>query len=241
MRGRTEEGEVVGALDLINWAQQENLTFMLDRICRETHLENAGKIEAGRRCHFLINFLPTAIYQPEFCLQSSMAAARRSGILPEQIIFEVVETERIKDRRHLQKILEYYRKYGFRVALDDVGAGYAGLSLLADLHPDLIKIDRELISRAAGSRLHRNICAALVKFGKDNNQLVLAEGIETEVEKEMVDELGVDLYQGYLFGRPSNVPARESAYISSQQHPGDAGARIKALKTVNLPTPEALA
>ncbi len=209
MRGRDNDGNLVSAPDLIRWARQENLAFMLDRICRETHLTNAGDIGADEDCHFLINFLPTAIYNPEFCLKTSMAAAERSRIAPERVIFEVIETERITDREHLRGILQYYRERGFRVALDDVGAGYAGLALLADLHPDLIKIDRELISRAAGSQLHRDICESLVRIGKNNHQLVLAEGVETHEERLMMEGFGVDLFQGYLFGRPSPTPARE--------------------------------
>lgn len=202
MRGRTEQGELVGAPRMLEWARQERLTFMLDRVCREVHLENAGRLGAGTPYRFLINFLPTAVYQPEFCLQTSLAAARRSGIAPRRIIFEVVETEKVTDSEHLRKILEFYRKSGFGVALDDVGSGYAGLTLLGDLRPDLVKIDRELVTKAAGSKFHRDICAALTTLARENGRLVLAEGVETAGEKAVMDELGVDLYQGYLFGRP---------------------------------------
>lgn len=204
MRGRTADGDIIGAPQMLQWARQEHLTFMLDRICREIHLENAGRYGKGQAdLHFLINFLPTAIYQPKFCLQTSLAAARRSGLDPQRIIFEVVETEKIADSKHLQKILAFYREAGFKVALDDIGSGYAGLTVLGDLHPDLLKIDRELIIKAVHSNLHRGICAALVNLGKENNQLVLAEGVETAAEKAVMDALGVDLYQGYLFGRPN--------------------------------------
>lgn len=202
MRGRTREGELVSAPQMLEWARQEHLTFMLDRVCRETHLENAGRQGAGTPYRFLINFLPTAIYQPEFCLQTSLAAARRSGLTPRRIIFEVVETEKVTDAEQLRSILEFYRKAGFGVALDDVGSGYAGLTLLGDLRPDLIKLDRELVTKAVESKFHRDICAALATLVRENGRLVLAEGVETPEEKAVMDELGVDLYQGYLFGRP---------------------------------------
>jgi EAL domain-containing protein (putative c-di-GMP-specific phosphodiesterase class I) len=203
MRGRLANDSLVGAPQLLEWAQRENLTFMLDRVCREIHLENAGKLNAGSQCRFLINFLPTAIYKPEFCLQTSLAAARRSGLKPQQIIFEVVETEKIANHEHLLNILEFYRSSGFGVALDDLGSGYAGLTLLAHLQPDLIKIDREIVANSVRSKSHFNICASLVKMGKDNNQLVLAEGIETAEEKALMKSLGVDLYQGFYFGKPA--------------------------------------
>ncbi|MEP6900591.1 MAG: EAL domain-containing protein [Actinomycetota bacterium] len=202
MRGRGSDGSLVGALQLLEWANQENLLFMLDRVCRETHLENAGNLNFGANCRFLINFLPTAIYQPEFCLQTSLAVMRRSGLLPQQVIFEVVETEKVTDTEHLLRILNFYRRAGFGVALDDMGSGYAGLTLLADLQPDLIKIDREIVAKSVASKSHYNICASLVRMGHDNGQLVLAEGVETEAEVTLMKSLGIDLFQGYYFGKP---------------------------------------
>lgn len=206
MRGRKADGSLVGALQMLEWANKENLKFMLDRVCRETHLENAGRLNFGANCRFLINFLPTAIYQPEFCLQTSLAAMRRSGLIPKQVIFEVVETEKVLDTEHLLNILNFYRRSGFGVALDDMGSGYAGLNMLADLQPDLIKIDREIVSKSVDSKAHRNISASLVRMGHDNNQLVLAEGVETEEEVLLMQSLGIDLFQGYYFGKPEPQP-----------------------------------
>lgn len=206
MRGRRQDGSLVGALQMLEWANKENLKFMLDRVCRETHLENAGKLNFGSKCRFLINFLPTAIYQPEFCLQTSLAAMRRSGLTEKQVIFEVVETEQVLDTAHLLNILNFYRRNGFGVALDDMGSGYSGLAMLAELQPDLIKIDRAIVSKSVESKTHYNICASLVQMGHSNNQLVLAEGIETEDEIAIMESLGVDLYQGYYFGKPNPRP-----------------------------------
>ena len=213
MRGRKGDGSLVGAPQMLDWAGSENLKFMLDRVCRETHLENAGRQNLGAECRFLINFLPTAIYQPEYCLQTSLAAMRRSGLQPAQVIFEVVETEKVEDSNHLLKILDFYRRSGFGVALDDMGSGYAGLTLLGDLQPDLIKIDREIVNKAGGSKSHYNICAALTKLGHDNGQLVLAEGVETEEEVLLMNALGVDLFQGYYFGKPQPVPATDIQFM----------------------------
>lgn len=211
MRGRDVDGRVVYPNQLLEWAAQENLTFMLDRVCRETHLTNAGRDLAGLGCRILLNFLPTAIYQPEFCLRTTMAAARAAGVDPGRVIFEVVETEKVGDHEHLRKILDYYRRKGFAVALDDVGSGYSGLTMLADLSPDLIKLDRGLIVKAAESNLHRHVCFLLVSFARETGKLILAEGVETEEQRRVVEALGVDLVQGYLYGRPGAVPATEAA------------------------------
>ncbi len=208
VRGRTLAGELVMPDQLIAWSRQENLTFMLDRICRETHLRNAAKVLGGRKdVHLLLNFLPTAIYNAEFCLATTVAVSKLGGFEPRQIFFELVETESFKNLPHLRSILDYYRRKGFRVALDDLGSGYSGLILLGDLNPDMVKIDRQLISRTVESQMHRDICASLIRLGRDHGKLVLAEGIETIEQKNLLGSMGVDLFQGYLFGRPDPVPA----------------------------------
>ena len=207
MRGRDEAGNLVFPDTLLKWATDEQLVFMLDRVCRETHLLNAGKADLPAGANILINFMPTSIYKPEFCLQTTLAAAKKANIDPARIIFEVVESERITDRAHLSHILNYYRQNGYRVALDDLGSGYAGLSLLAELDPDLIKIDRELIARSTTSPMHRAICEALVRIGKATGKLVLAEGVERAEEVQLMRDAGVDLFQGYYFGRPNAVAA----------------------------------
>jgi EAL domain-containing protein (putative c-di-GMP-specific phosphodiesterase class I) len=210
MRGRAEGGALVSPATLLEWARQEQLTFMLDRHVREMHLRNAGAAGLGPPHHLLVNFLPTAVYRPEFCLRTTVRAVAESGLEPDHVVFEVVETEQVPKREHLRNLLAYYRATGFKVALDDVGSGWSGLSLMADLNPDLIKIDREMVSRAPESALHRDVCAALARLGQDNGQMVLAEGIEREEEWAVMTELGVNLLQGYLFGRPAPVPTSES-------------------------------
>jgi EAL domain-containing protein (putative c-di-GMP-specific phosphodiesterase class I) len=209
MRSTDKAGQLISPLQLLAWARQENLTFMLDRICRETHLVNAGFALGGRDCRVLLNFLPTAVYQPEFCLQSTIAAAGRTGLRPEQIIFQVVETEQMADRDHLRRILDHYRRLGFGVSLDDVGNGYSGLATHSELNPDLIKLDRELLCKAPHSDMHRKICALTVKLGRDKGKLVLAEGIETAEEHALAEEWGVDLVQGFRYGGPAREMALE--------------------------------
>lgn len=92
-----------------------------------------------------INFLPNAVYRPEVCIRSTFEAARVHGFPTEKIIFEVTEGEQVQDRAHLVNIFREYRRFGFQTAIDDFGAGYAGLNLLAEYQPDLIKIDMDLV------------------------------------------------------------------------------------------------
>ena len=209
MRGLADDGSLLMPKQLLAWASQERLIFMLDRICRETHIRNAASVLPDNVA-ILINFLPTAIYEPTFCLRTTIAAAKLAGIEPERVIFEVVETENVRDTNHLASILNEYRKSGFRVALDDVGSGFAGLTMLADLNPDLIKIDRELVQGAARSEMHRIIVRALVQIARASGSLVLAEGVETEDELALMKSFGIDLFQGFLLGRPAPMPVTVS-------------------------------
>ncbi|MEB3292359.1 MAG: EAL domain-containing protein [Synechococcales bacterium] len=207
LRGRSKDGEVISPLELIKWAKQENLIFMLDRLCREAHLLNAGaKLPNLEATQVLINFMPNSIYRPEFCLRSTCAAAERAGLRPGQVVFEVIETEKITDIDHLKLILSSYRQLGFQVALDDVGSAFSGLNLLGELDPDLIKIDRQLIEKSRHSELHRKICSALVDIGRSRGRKVLAEGIESQEDHDFVLSLKVDLVQGYFYGKPSLNP-----------------------------------
>jgi EAL domain-containing protein (putative c-di-GMP-specific phosphodiesterase class I) len=207
MRGRDARGELIPPGQIFDWARQEQLTFMLDRVCRETHLLNAGAAAIPDHARLLVNFLPTTVYDPQFCLRTTVRAAERAGIAPERVVFEVVESDKVEDHEHLLSILAYYRNAGFSVALDDVGTGYSGLMMLAEMNPDLIKIDRALVTRAPESRLHQGICRSLVELAAESGKLSLAEGVETEQQRRLMESLGVDLFQGFLFGEPSPEPA----------------------------------
>jgi EAL domain-containing protein (putative c-di-GMP-specific phosphodiesterase class I) len=196
------DGTLISPARMIDWARRENLLFMFDRVCRETHIERAAASAFGSDHLFLINFLPSVIYEPQFCLRTTVQALERTGLRADQIVFEVVESEAIEDHDHLRKILAYYRENGFRFALDDVGSGYSGLSLMADLDPDLIKIDRALVGRADHCEGHAEVCRAIVNLARSRGSQVLAEGVETESQWAFMRALGVDLVQGFLLGRP---------------------------------------
>jgi EAL domain-containing protein (putative c-di-GMP-specific phosphodiesterase class I) len=199
-----QSGALVSPGQVLDWARQENLLFTLDRVCRETHTRNAGeRARSEPEARFLINFLPTVIYQPEFCLRTTVKALEGTPLEPSQVIFEVVETEAVEDHDHLRGILDYYRRNGFGVALDDLTAGYSGLALMADLDPDVVKIDREVVRRSPGSEGHADVCRAIVAYARKRGRTVLAEGIETEAEADLMRSLGVDLLQGFYFGRPA--------------------------------------
>lgn len=175
--------------------------YLFDQACRVQAIRGAA--ELGMKEFLSINFLPNAVYQPAACIRSTFDAARLYQFPIEQIIFEVTEGEQVVDRPHLVNIFREYRRFGFRTAIDDFGAGYAGLNLLSEYQPDIIKIDMELVRDVDTSKPKQAIIDGIVSMSAALNVRVLAEGIETVAERDFLHHAGIDLMQGYLFCKPA--------------------------------------
>ena len=188
-------------------ARESDLLFNLDRQARETCIINSAKEKIDKK--LFINFLPTVIYNPELCLKSTIALIDKFGFKPEDITFEVVETEDISDTDHLNTILSFYRKKGFKIALDDIGSGYSSLNNISKFCPDYIKVDLEIIRDIDKNKLQQEIFKALVAISKTTDIKVLAEGVETKEELDFVVENGATLIQGYYFGKPTKKPLKK--------------------------------
>ena len=178
--------------------------YRFDQACRVKAIERAVQLGLLRLpgCHLSINFLPNAIYRPETCIRSTLEACTRFDFPPELLMFEVTEGERVSDGKHLQGIFTDYRKRGFLTAIDDFGAGYAGLNLLALFQPHVLKIDMELTRNIHQVDSKRAIVEGIVLVASRLNIQLIAEGIETTEERDTLRELGVSLQQGYLYARP---------------------------------------
>jgi EAL domain-containing protein (putative c-di-GMP-specific phosphodiesterase class I) len=209
IRGVREDGSLMYPDELFAKSKRNELNFRLDKLCRESALKTAATKKIHQKV--FINFLPTSIYDPEFCLASTQKWAKQLEFDPSQIVFEVVETELVKDQKHLRKILEFYRSRGYKIALDDVGEGYSSLNMLIEIKPDIIKIDRNIIDGIDKNPLKQSVYKALVNIAHENSIEVLAEGVETLYELETIKEIGVDYIQGYYFAKPSAEPIRKIA------------------------------
>ncbi|MBY0540864.1 MAG: EAL domain-containing protein [Campylobacterales bacterium] len=209
-RGVLPNGELMYPDVLFSKSTRNDMNFTLDRMCRETALKTTAvkKIDAK----VFINFIPTSIYDPEFCLASTVKWAKQLDFDPKNIVFEVVETQNVKDKEHLKNILNFYRKKGFLIALDDVGEGYSSLNMIIDIKPDIIKVDRNIIENIDKDPMKQSIYKALRTICVDNNIKILAEGVETPYELEKVKEIGVDYAQGYYFAKPSSEIIRKIEY-----------------------------
>jgi len=176
--------------------------YKFDQACRVKSIEAAGRLFKDPELRLSINFMPNAVYEPAACIRASLAAAERVGFARERIMFEFTEDERIVDVGHVQGIIAEYRKLGFITALDDFGAGYAGLGLLADFEPDLIKVDMHLLRGIDKSPPRQAIVAGLMQIARSLDIMVIAEGVETMDELVVLRGAGVSLVQGYIFAKP---------------------------------------
>jgi EAL domain-containing protein (putative c-di-GMP-specific phosphodiesterase class I) len=139
---------------------------------------------------------------PDACIARTVSAAERSGFPPERIVFEFTEAERIADTGHLGRVVERYRACGFRTAVDDFGAGYSGLGLLAELQPDIIKVDMKLVRGLDADPVRQAILHSVSDLAARLGILVVAEGVETAGELGCLMEIGITLVQGFLLARP---------------------------------------
>ncbi len=171
--------------------------YSFDQKCRIKAIRTAA--ELGVADAISINIMPNAVYKPEHCIQATLRTAERHGWPVDKIIFEITEGERLRDPAHLRGIIEAYRRIGFRTAIDDFGAGYAGLTLLAEIRPDLIKLDMELVRGIDADPVRQSIIAGVQEICRRLGITIIAEGVETEAERDWLLDHGLALHQGRLY------------------------------------------
>ena len=125
-----------------------------------------------------------------------------SSDLVKRVVLEVLEGAIIDDHAHFRERINTYRGIGVKVAIDDFGAGYSGLNLLADFQPDLVKLDMKLIGGISHHGPRQAIVRAITAICFDLGIDIIAEGVETEEEYAWLASQGVRLFQGYFFAKP---------------------------------------
>jgi len=145
-----------------------------------------------------VNLHPAEVSDPE--LEQSIDPAFAS-----RLVFELTERGAIADLERFRERLDALRARGCRIAIDDLGAGYASLNAVALLEPDFLKIDMTIVRGIDESLSRSRLVRRIVEFANDQGIRVIAEGVETQAECEAVEAMGCHLLQGYLFGRPRNL------------------------------------
>ncbi len=176
----------------------------IDRACRLTAIEVAcslGVLATGADLAINVNARPASNNIPS--LPATIAAADRAGLPLDRLILEITEEERIRNPAQLQRTVQHLRERGLRIAIDDFGAGFAGLTLLAAFHPDILKIDIALTRDIHQRHTSRVIIRSVLQICRDLDIQLIAEGIETSDQKHALEDLGVRYMQGHYFAEPA--------------------------------------
>lgn len=176
------------------------LRYHFDQAIRERAFSAARTV--GLATRLSVNCLPNALLRHDRNIDRTIEAAEANGISMSGVVFEIVEDEHIDDRKALRQVFRSKRELGFKTAIDDFGAGYASLSLLADFQPDIVKIDIALVKDVDREATRQRIVRGALEMCRDLGIEVIAEGVETAGERDFFASEGVSLMQGYLFARP---------------------------------------
>ena len=176
----------------------------LDILCRQVVIKQFSQL--GLPGRLFINVDPYSLIHEHFREGQTLEFIEQAGLNPSQVIIELTETHPVEDVKLMQQAMDHYRQMGFRVALDDLGAGYSGLKLWSELRPDIVKIDRHFIQGVDEDRTKQQFVSAILKTATALGCRVITEGVETEKEYATLRKIGVEMVQGYYFCRPVEVP-----------------------------------
>jgi EAL domain-containing protein (putative c-di-GMP-specific phosphodiesterase class I) len=190
----------VSALDVFGEAARHGELLQVDRLAQALHLENFKMLGAEREWLFM-NVHPDALTDP-YHAAALFANLRRLDLPPRRVVLEVLE-QRADDLDRLADAVRQFREHGFLIALDDFGAGHSNVERIWQLNPDIVKLDRIMLSHAAHQTDMATILPGLVALLHEAGKLVLIEGIETEHEAQLALACDADFVQGFFFGRPN--------------------------------------
>ena len=215
---RPQSPELAGPGEAFEIADSIGRGHELDAVCRRATLRAATELPKGAL--LFLNVSPQTLEHDGLAGDSLVLAVRGAGYEPGQVVLEI--TERTDARKELLvPEAARLRGLGFKLALDDVGAGNAGLEMLQALPVDFIKIDRAVVANAVEDRSARAVMLGIMAFARESGSFVIAEGIETEAMLELArdpdpdgkaKQAGAHGAQGFLLGRPAPVPAESPSY-----------------------------
>jgi len=159
-----------------------------------------------------LNCNPYLVEGPKFITIQSLF--NDISITPSDVFLEITERSAISNFKSFYEYLKAFRDFGFHFAVDDVGGGYASLESIVETRPEVVKIDRHILTNLSRDAFKQSIVKFMVSFCKENNILLVAEGIETKDDFCIIKKLGIDAGQGYYFGRPSPRMEPESVLLA---------------------------
>lgn len=203
-------------LNLFAIARQAERLGELEVLCRENACRRFS--ELGLEGKLFLNVSPESLLEPHYPSGRTLKMLEQVGLQPSRVVIELTEQTPTDDFQLLSNALHHYRDMGFSIALDDLGAGYSSLRLWSELRPNYVKIDRHFIDGIHQDPLKREFVGSILQIARASKAQVIAEGIELGEELTVLADMGVDLLQGYLLGRPQEFPPREGLNLLPPAH-----------------------
>jgi EAL domain-containing protein (putative c-di-GMP-specific phosphodiesterase class I) len=200
----THKGAIANPEELFDKARQHGLTAKIETLCRDKALTHASQI--GLPGMIFLNVCPALLHTEEHRRGYTAHRLAQLGLDRSRVVFELTEKTLIDDYALFEKGVEHYRSQGYKIAIDDLGEGYAGLKMLAQVIPDYVKLARFLVTEIDTSPTKQSLVEAILCFCKKIGVQVIAEGIERPEELQYLAAIGVDFGQGYLLGEPAVTP-----------------------------------
>lgn len=228
-------------LTLFDTASRLGRLVDLDLLCRRLAIQRFTRLRLPGR--LFLNVMPTTIVERDFREGLTLQYLDQVGLAPERVVIELTEHTPIHDYDLMRQAVDHYRQMGFRVALDDLGAGYSSLRHWAELRPDFVKIDRHFIHNIDQDPLKRQFLQSILDVSRHLDCQVIAEGIETTGEYRCLWGLNWSFLQGYYFSRPSENPPQTIAHMlpannTATGHPVATAASIcRPIEPVEVDTP----
>ncbi len=192
---------------LFEAARSEELTLRLEQACIVEGLRSWASRAQDKRLFVNLSAQTLVAMVDQFSLSGMMQSLQDLGIAPSALVIEITEHDRVTDMSRLIQVGSELHAMGMRFALDDFGDGRSSLRLWAEFLPEYVKIDKYFVRNVHNEAVKVQTLRGLMRLAETFGTSLIAEGIETEAELQIVRDLGIDFGQGYFLGRPSPVPA----------------------------------
>ena len=176
----------------------------LELLCREMSIQQFKSLNLPGK--LFLNASPETLFQPGFRSGRTLDMLKKIGLSPERVVIELTEQYPLESYDVVREARHHYKEMGFEIAIDDLGAGYAGLRMWSELRPDYVKIDRHFMQDIHEDSVKQEFVRSIRNIALELNCRVIGEGVETADEYRIIKKMGLEYAQGYYFARPCALP-----------------------------------
>jgi len=189
----------------------------LELLCREVSIHQFKRLNLPGK--LFLNTSPESLFQPNFRSGCTLDILQQAGVRPDRVVIELTEHYPMENYEVIREAKHHYKAMGFEIAIDDLGAGYAGLRMWSELRPDYVKIDRHFMQDIHEDTVKQEFVRSIQNIARGLNCKVIGEGVETLEEYLSVARMGIEFCQGYYFARPAQMPNTAVATSAFAQQP----------------------